>query len=158
MSVLGAGGMSTDHSRLITKHSLLEGQRPLRILLAEDNPINQTLASRFIEKEGHSLVVVSNGREALASIEREKFDLALIDLQLPLMDGLETTAAIRELEKNGGTTCLPIIAMIGYATKGDLEKCLEAGMDGCISKPVRKQELLAQIERHGRARRPAARL
>jgi PAS domain S-box-containing protein len=157
VSVLGSRSKSPGHAGLITKHSLLEGQRPMRILLAEDNPVNQTLASRFIEKEGHTLVVVNNGREALASIQNEKFDLALMDLQMPLMDGLETTAAIRDREKNGGLTRLPIIAMTGYATKGELNRCLEGGMDGCISKPVRKQELLAQIEIHARARRSSAR-
>ena len=100
--------------------------------------------------------MVNNGPEALASIEKEDFDLALMDLQLPLMDGLETAAAIREREKNNGMMRLPIIAMTGHATKGDLDRCLQAGIDGCISKPVRKRELLAQIESLSRTRRPSA--
>jgi two-component system sensor histidine kinase/response regulator len=120
-------------------------QRRLRILLAEDNLVNQRFASRLLEKSGHTVVAVNNGREALTALDQQAFDLVLMDVQMPEMDGLETTAALREREKGTGRH-LPIIAMTAYALKGDRERCLEAGMDGYIAKPVRIAELLKTIE------------
>lgn len=106
----------------------------LRILLVEDNPVNQVLAARLLQKRRHSTTVAGNGQEALA-VESETFDLVLMDMQLPVMNGLKASAAIREREsRNGGH--MPIIAMTANAMHGDRERCLEAGMDDYISKPI----------------------
>ncbi len=120
-------------------------QSRLRILLAEDNSVNQRLMVRLLEKQGHTVVVANNGREALAALEREGFDLVLMDVQMPEMDGFEATAAIRQREQMTGAH-IPIIAMTAHAMKGDCERCLAAGMDGYVSKPVQTQALLAAIE------------
>jgi two-component system sensor histidine kinase/response regulator len=119
----------------------------VRILLAEDNKVNQRVAVRMLEKNGHLVVVAGTGYEALAALEREDFDLVLMDVQMPEMGGLEATVAIREREKSTGDH-LPIVAMTAGAMQGDQEKCLAAGMDGYISKPVRAQELIEIVEEH----------
>jgi CheY-like chemotaxis protein len=116
----------------------------LRILLAEDNLVNQRVALRMLEREGHQVVVASNGREALAAIERECLDLVLMDVQMPEVDGFEATAAIRARERITGAR-LPIIAMTAHAMSGDREWCLAAGMDGYVSKPISKSVLLETI-------------
>jgi signal transduction histidine kinase/CheY-like chemotaxis protein/ligand-binding sensor domain-containing protein len=117
----------------------------LKILLAEDNLVNQKLATRLLQKLGHEVVVVGNGREALDRLEECTYDLVLTDVQMPEMDGFEATAAIREKErKNGGH--IPIIAMTAHAMKGDKERCLEAGMDGYVSKPINLTELEQTID------------
>jgi signal transduction histidine kinase/ActR/RegA family two-component response regulator len=118
----------------------------LRILLAEDNRVNQFLAVRLLEKAGHQVETASNGRAALAAIERDRFDLALMDLQMPEMDGLEATARIRAQERGTGAH-LPIIALTANAMVGDRERCLQAGMDGYLSKPIDSARLLAEIRR-----------
>jgi two-component system sensor histidine kinase/response regulator len=120
--------------------------RPLRLLLAEDNAVNQMLALRLLEKRGHRITVVNNGREALDTLRRGSFDVVLMDVQMPEMGGLEATARIRELEKGSGRHT-PIIAMTAHAMTGDRERCLEAGMDGYISKPISQVELFDAIER-----------
>ena len=133
---------------LITRFSLQDARDPtsvLRVLLAEDNPVNQLLASRLLEKRGHRVVVAANGREALAALEKESYDLVLMDIQMPEMDGLEATAAIREKEKGSGIH-QPVIAMTAHAMKGDRERCLAGGMDGYLSKPIRLQELDELLE------------
>lgn len=114
---------------------------PLRVLVAEDNVVNQRLILRVLEKRGYLVAVTGNGREALARLEREPFDLLLMDVQMPELDGFETTALIRSQEKTTGKH-LPIIAMTAHAMKGDRERCLNAGMDGYISKPVQMKELM----------------
>jgi two-component system, sensor histidine kinase and response regulator len=114
-------------------------------LLAEDNKVNQMLAVRLLEKHGYSVSVAPNGREALSALAKEEFDLVLMDVQMPEMDGLEATKAIRENEKTSGRH-LTIIAMTAHALKGDQEKCLSAGMDGYVSKPIRTAELFSAIE------------
>ena len=119
--------------------------RPRRILLAEDNEVNQKLAVRWLRKWGHSVVVAGNGREALARLEEEAFDLILMDVQMPEMGGLETTAAIRAQEKSPAAR-VPILAMTAHALKGDRERCMAAGMDGYIAKPIRPQEMFHAIE------------
>jgi signal transduction histidine kinase/DNA-binding response OmpR family regulator len=116
----------------------------LRVLLAEDNFVNQKLAVRLLEKEGHSVVVASNGREALAALQESDFDAVLMDVQMPEMSGLEATAAIREKEKKTGKHQL-IIALTAHAMKGDRERCLEAGMDEYLVKPVQSDELFAAL-------------
>jgi len=119
---------------------------PLRILLAEDNAVNQKLAVRSLEKRGHRVTVAQNGKEALAALENEAFDLILMDVQMPEMDGFEATAAIREREEHTGEH-VPIIAMTARAMKGDRERCLEAGMDAYVAKPIRRRELFRTIQR-----------
>jgi len=133
----GPGGFS----RCPVKHQT----RSLRILLAEDNLVNQKLARRLLEKQGHGVAVVGNGREALAAIEKDEFDLVLMDVQMPEMDGFVATHMIRESEAATGRH-MPIIAMTAHAMKGDQERCLEAGMDGYISKPINAAELLVLID------------
>jgi PAS domain S-box-containing protein len=121
------------------------GPGRLRILLAEDNTVNQRVALHMLERAGHSTVVVGDGREALDALSRERFDLVLMDVQMPDIDGLEATRVIRNKEALAGGH-LPIVAMTAHAMKGDRERCLEAGMDDYLSKPVRKSELLRVIE------------
>ena len=132
---------------LITQHSLREERNRARILLAEDNPVNQTVAVRMLEKRGYTVEVASNGRAALAALETDQFDVVLMDIQMPEMDGFEATTAIRAKEKISGAH-VPIIAMTAHAMKSDEERCLAAGMDGYVAKPIRIQELLAALERH----------
>jgi two-component system sensor histidine kinase/response regulator len=115
------------------------------ILLAEDNPVNQRVAAGILEKRGHTVTVVENGLEALQAIKVQRFDLVLMDLQMPEMDGFAATTSIRELERISGAH-LPIVAMTARAMKGDRECCLEAGMDGYVAKPINPKELLATIE------------
>src|SRR5262249_33982667 len=111
-----------------------------RILLAEDNPVNQLLMVRLLEKQGHSVTVVANGEDALTALAHDSFHLLIMDLQRPVMGGLEATAIIREQEKNTGKR-LPIIAMTAHAMKGDRERCLAAGMDDYIAKPIQPEQL-----------------
>jgi PAS domain S-box-containing protein len=120
-------------------------QRKLRVMLVEDNIVNQTLAVRLLEKHGHQVTAVGDGRKAMATLGQGRFDLVLMDVQMPDMDGFETTAAIRETEQCTGGR-LPIIAMTAHAMKGDRERCLSAGMDGYVSKPIRIQELFTVMD------------
>lgn len=122
-----------------------KAEKPLRILLAEDQRHNQILAVKLLEPRGHYMHLANNGREALEALEKESFDIVLMDLQMPEMDGFETTAAIREKEIESGLH-LPIVAMTAHAMKGDRERCLDAGMDGYVSKPIRLTELLEVVE------------
>jgi two-component system sensor histidine kinase/response regulator len=123
--------------------------RSLRILLAEDNPVNQRLAARMLEKEGHEVAVAANGREALAAWLKKPFDLILMDMQMPEMDGFQTTLAIRRAEV-ASKLHIPIVALTAHAISGYRERCLAAGMDGYISKPFRKNDLLDIIAMHTR--------
>jgi signal transduction histidine kinase/ligand-binding sensor domain-containing protein/DNA-binding response OmpR family regulator len=145
LAVLALKGGTPDQSRLVTRHALREGQRRLRVLLAEDNLVNQRLALRLLEKHGHDVVVAGNGYEVLAAIAKQSFDAILMDVQMPGMDGLEATAAIREREK-GTTSHMPIIAMTAHAMKGDEERCLAAGMDGYVAKPIKSEQLVRAID------------
>jgi len=122
------------------------GARRLHILLAEDSLVNQKLAVGLLERRGHRVCVANNGREALAAIEREPYDLVLMDVQMPELDGLDATRALREQEQARGTAHLPVIAMTAHAMTGDRERCLAAGMDNYISKPIRSHDLFATIE------------
>jgi two-component system sensor histidine kinase/response regulator len=128
---------------LITRYSLRDDSDPaktLHILLAEDNLVNQKLAKRLLEKRGHHVVVASNGREALSALEKRSYDLVLMDVQMPEMDGLEATMLLREKEKVSGHR-QAVVAMTALVMKGDRERCIAAGMDGYLSKPIRPQEL-----------------
>jgi two-component system, sensor histidine kinase and response regulator len=116
----------------------------LRILLVEDNLVNQRLATRLLEKHGHLVSVANDGQEALAVLEKERFDLTLMDIQMPQMSGFEITAIIREQERVTGVH-MPIVAMTAHAMKGDRERCLAAGMDSYLSKPVQSAELYRLI-------------
>jgi PAS domain S-box-containing protein len=122
--------------------------RPLQVLLAEDHPVNQALASRLLQKWGHTVEVVASGTDALAALEGRQFDLVLMDLQMPGMGGLEATRAIRKMEEGTGKR-LPVIAVTAHAMEGDRERCLAAGMDGFVSKPIdplELSELIAKLE------------
>jgi CheY-like chemotaxis protein len=148
LTVLGMASGGPDRPDVVTRHALRESQRKLRILLAEDNKINQLIASRLLGKRGHTVVIVGNGREALAALDEPGyggFDLILMDVQMPDMDGFEATGIIRARDKSSGTH-LPIIAMTAYAMKGDEERCLAAGMDGYVSKPIQVERLVATID------------
>jgi CheY-like chemotaxis protein len=128
---------------LVTRFSLQDAREPnafLSVLIAEDNLVNQRLAVRLLEKRGHQVAVAATGIEALKALEKEKFDLVLMDVQMPEMDGLEAAMAIRQKEKGSGFH-QPIVALTAHAMKGDREKCLAAGMDGYLTKPIRPQEL-----------------
>jgi len=125
--------------------------RALRILVAEDNPVNQRLLVRLLAKRGHAVALVSNGREAVEALSSQKFDIALLDVQMPEMGGMEATAAIRAEEygkhgPGGAASHIPIVAITANAMKGDRERCLAAGMDGYIAKPIKQQELFGVIE------------
>jgi signal transduction histidine kinase/DNA-binding response OmpR family regulator/HPt (histidine-containing phosphotransfer) domain-containing protein len=125
---------------LVTRHSLRESKRKLRILVAEDNAVNQAVILRLLRKMGHAPVPAQTGKEALSFAAAEQFDVAFMDVQMPEMDGLAATAAIRESEKKSGVH-LPIFAMTAHAMTGDRERCLEAGMDGYITKPLRFSDI-----------------
>jgi PAS domain S-box-containing protein len=143
LSALGATLERTETAAKISETP--EGGRHLHVLLAEDNAVNQRLAVRLLEKQGHSVVVASTGREALKALKREPFDVVLMDVQMPEMDGFEATAAIREHEAIGRHQ--PIIGLTAHAMKGDRERCLAAGMDDYVCKPIHPQELYDAIAR-----------
>ena len=122
-------------------------QRSLRILVAEDTPFNQKYILRLLDRWGHTAVIAENGLTALRILQQDDFDLVLMDVQMPEMDGLEATAAIRKMERDGGMEGIPIIAMTAHAMKGDRERCIEAGMDDYVSKPISSEALLKAIQR-----------
>ncbi len=122
-----------------------ESQRPLRILLVEDNPLNQRVAFELLEKHGHTVFAVGNGKEALAALDCDNFDAVLMDVQMPVMNGFEATLAIRAREAGTGRH-LPIIAMTAHAMAADRERCLAAGMDEYISKPIQTKELVRVLD------------
>jgi PAS domain S-box-containing protein len=145
---------------LITRYSLQDAREPtasLRVLLVEDNRVNQRLATRLLEKRGHSVSLAGDGREALATLEKESFDLVLMDLQMPEMDGFEATTVIRNKEIDSGNH-QAIVALTAHAMKGDREKCLAAGMDGYLCKPIRSHELDEVLHIYVAQRTAAAKL
>ncbi len=117
----------------------------VRVLLVEDNKVNQTLALRLLEKQGFHVSVAPNGQVALGALAQGAFDVVLMDVQMPVMDGFEATRRIRDGEQAAGGR-MPVVAMTAHALKGDRERCLAAGMDGYITKPIRGEELFAAIE------------
>jgi len=128
-----------------------ESHTSLRVLLAEDNRINQMLAKRLLERWGHEVVLAETGRQAVTAHAQQKFDVILMDVQMPEMNGFEATAAIRAVEgtSSDGT---PIVAMTAHAMKGDRERCLAAGMNDYVSKPIDPAILFAVIDRVSAAR------
>ncbi len=151
-AVLRVTGTSSRQFPLVTRHSLREARSResaesggLRVLLAEDNAVNQVLAVTLLKKMGNEVVVAANGMEALAAIEEQAFDLVLMDVQMPEMDGFEATAALRKREDEQGGH-LPVIAMTAYAMRGDRERCIAARMDGYVSKPIKRPALAEAIQ------------
>ncbi len=138
--------MEEEETPLITQYAVRESRAVLRILLAEDNVVNQRLASRLLEKRGHVVLVANNGQEALDMLQAESFDLVLMDVQMPELDGLEATREIRKREEKTGAH-ISIVAMTAHAMDGDRERCIEAGMDDYVSKPVKPDVLFEVIER-----------
>jgi signal transduction histidine kinase/CheY-like chemotaxis protein len=145
LSVLAGKDAPGDRQALVTQHTLNEARRSLRILLAEDNAVNRQLVTALLAKRGHTSVSVVNGREAVAAVANGGFDLVLMDVQMPEMDGLQATTAIRKAEERTGAH-VPIVALTAHAMKGDREACLAAGTDEYLSKPVNATELFALIE------------
>jgi two-component system sensor histidine kinase/response regulator len=148
LRVLGLKQEQAETRNLVTRHTLEGARNRLHILLAEDNVINRELAVRILTKHGHDVYVVPNGRMAVEALDTRTFDVVLMDVQMPEMDGMEATAAIRTKEKSTGTH-VPIVAMTAHAMKGDRERCLAAGMDGYISKPLHVDDLLQVTESFG---------
>ncbi|HLZ49976.1 MAG TPA: response regulator [Candidatus Acidoferrum sp.] len=146
LHVLASARRTAAQSNLVTRHSVLEQQRSLCFLAAEDDDVNQRLITRLLEERGHSVIVAHNGREAVEAFERQFFDFILMDGQMPEMDGFAATKLIREKEKTSGTH-VPIIALTAIAMKGDEERYLACGMDGYVSKSLRIEELFSVIER-----------
>jgi CheY-like chemotaxis protein len=133
---------------MIQRHSGHEAVRPLRILVAEDNSVNQRVALFLLKKQGHSVVVASNGAEAVHAAAREPFDIIFMDIQMPVMNGYEAAQAIRERERGTGEHT-PIIALTAHAMNGTRETCVEAGMDDYLSKPIQSQQLYEFLARWG---------
>ena len=145
LQVLAGVSSRRDKHLLVTRHTLLEQTRSLSFLVAEDNAVNQKLVARVLEKRGHRVVIAVNGREALNALEKQTFDVVLMDGEMPEMDGFEATRMIRDQEKTTGTH-LPIIALTAHAMQGDKDRCLAAGMDGYVSKPIKLEELFSSID------------
>jgi CheY-like chemotaxis protein/HPt (histidine-containing phosphotransfer) domain-containing protein len=117
-----------------------------RVLIADDNAVNRKVARGILERAGHEVVAVEHGREALETLARERFDVALLDVEMPVLDGLEATRAIREGEAARGGARLPIVALTAQAMSGDRERCLDAGADAYLAKPFEPRELLSLVE------------
>jgi CheY-like chemotaxis protein len=141
---LGAAG-TTAAAPVITRHSLREGSPQWRVLVAEDSPVNRTLAIRLLEKRGHKVTTANDGREAVEAARKQPFDLILMDIQMPNMDGFEATSAIRALQAGSGRRT-PIIALTAHALTGDREKCLQGGMDGYVTKPIQAEILYLEMD------------
>ena len=144
LTAVGAPTLAITPSQPPSDSPTAESPAPLSILLAEDNVVNQKLTARILEKRGHKVDVVADGQEVLDAMKRAEYDVVLMDVHMPNMDGFEATAAIRDGERQSGAH-IPIVALTADAMKGDRERCLEAGMDSYISKPVRVNDLLEAV-------------
>jgi two-component system, sensor histidine kinase and response regulator len=145
LHVLARDPAKPENTALVTRHALQEQRPSLSVLVAEDNAVNQRLIARILAKRGHRVVLAQNGREALEALEKQPFDVVLMDVQMPEMDGFEATRLIREKEKASGAH-LAIIALTAHAMKGDEERCLASGMDGYVTKPIKLEELFSVME------------
>ncbi len=141
-------------AEMITRHWLRERRQSLRVLLAEDSPINQKLAVRLLARRGHDVIVVDNGRKAVDTFRERAFDVVLMDIEMPELDGFAATAEIRKLEE-GTDSHIPIVALTAHAMAGDEARCLEAGMDSYVSKPFRPEELFVAVEQVAAGAKPA---
>ncbi len=144
-NALEASSTTSSKTNLITRHSIRDSKRNLKILVAEDNPVNQRVARKFLEKMGHSVSLAGDGLEAVKAFQEDHYDLILMDVSMPEMNGVEATAAIRNVEISSGDH-IPIIALTAHAIDGDRKKFMEAGMDGYISKPFKPDKLSEVIE------------
>ncbi|HEV8124345.1 MAG TPA: response regulator [Gemmatimonadales bacterium] len=142
-AILGGEGVGGIEGSIITRHSLAEAREPLRILLAEDNTVNQEVAATMLRKRGHHVDLAGNGREAVAAVRQAHYDVVLMDIQMPEMDGFEATAAIRAMPDGRE---IPIIALTAHAFSAERDRCRTAGMNGFVSKPFRSHELFAAVE------------
>ena len=144
-AIAAALGMQVSEPEATSQEQTPALVRTLKILLAEDSLVNQRLAVGLLERHGHDIVVANNGQEAMNALSQQSFDLVLMDVQMPELDGLEATRRIRHREQQAGNGHVPIIAMTAHALKGDRERCLAAGMDEYVAKPIRERQLLAAI-------------
>jgi two-component system, sensor histidine kinase and response regulator len=142
----------TAGAAFVTRHTIAESRRRLRVLVAEDNPVNQEVAASMLRKRGHEIDVANNGREAVAAAAQSRYDVILMDVQMPEMDGFEATHAIRATEQ--GRT-IPIIALTAHALSGERERCLAQGMSGYLTKPFKAHELFATVEGWAATESPA---
>jgi signal transduction histidine kinase/DNA-binding response OmpR family regulator len=145
--VMGNAPRKKKDFKLITRYSLRESRKKINILVVEDNLINQKLIVRILEKRGYLVDTANDGKEAVEKISYSNYDLALMDIQMPAMDGIEATELIRKKEKEENAKMTPIIALTAYAMKGDKERFLKAGMNSYISKPIKQNELMETIEK-----------
>jgi len=150
-TVLAAAPGEAGTPQVVTRHTIAESRRTLRVLLAEDNPVNQQVAVAMLVKRGHEVHVSSNGREAVDAVRERDYDIVLMDIQMPEMDGFEATRAIRATTKGKD---LPIVGLTAHALSGERERCLAQGMTEYLAKPFRAHELFALVE--GTAERPAS--
>jgi CheY-like chemotaxis protein len=149
VTLLGSSSQSQKEiqkTELITRHSLKEYRRKLRFLLADDNEVNRRLALKILQKMGYEAHAVENGREAVDALKKEDYDIVLMDVQMPEMDGLEATRLIRDPQSGTLNPKIPIIALTAHAMKGDRENCLEAGADDYVSKPIDPKRLRKAID------------
>jgi two-component system sensor histidine kinase/response regulator len=154
-AVLGEGERPGEPA-LVTRHSLREGHRPLRVLLVDDDDVSLQVGKTLLESHGHSVELARDGRQAVDLVDRERFDLVLMDIQMPVMDGVEATARIREREE-GSEHYVPIVALTAHAEEGDRDRFLRTGMNGYISKPFQVAEVLDMLERAARRGQRSAR-
>jgi len=143
-----SSGTQEKKPELITRHSISESRRKVRVLLVEDHPVNQKLALRILGKEGIHADAAANGKEALKALENTSYDLVFMDVQMPEMDGYEATRIIRNPGSNVRNHAVPIVAMTAHAMQGDREKCIDAGMNDYIAKPIRPEKLGEMIEKY----------
>jgi two-component system sensor histidine kinase/response regulator len=146
LQVLAGDPSSPGTNTVVTRQTLQEQRQSLSFLVAEDNVVNRRLIARLLEKRGHRVVLAHDGQEALEALEKQHFDIVLMDGQMPEMDGFEATKQIREKEKKSGAH-LPIIALTALAMQGDQDRCVASGMDGYVSKPIKLEELFSVIEK-----------
>jgi len=147
---MGADRMAStgEGAPLITRHLIEEQKkRNVHILVAEDNVTNQKVVTKMLEKLGYRADIVENGKEALNALDGATYDIVFMDVQMPEMDGFEATALVREREKQEGRGHVPIVAMTAHAMKGDRERCIRAGMDDYISKPIQPRDIAEAIRR-----------